>query len=265
MTKTEVSEETRTAFQILARGNGAAIEEVIAEVYRALAEDWPAPLIVVDGGANVGYHTKRMANVPNISKVIAIEANPQTYESHVRANTNAPHFAKVSLVQAAIQDDPFATSIKFTMSLSHPGRSGINPIMALNDKTTTFEEPIVVAATTIDKLTAGQGKCGFIKLDLEGTEFAALRGARQTLLRDTPVCVFENGGQAPALGGYTLEDFIAYIRSVGMTLMTVYGDEFSVRNARDFWYAWAVPTNRFEEVRAVIVDKLQARMATEPA
>lgn len=260
MTGITVSPEARSAFTKLARGNGQAIEEVIVEVYRALSSGWSEPLVVIDGGAHMGYHTTRMADIDKISKVVAIEANPKTYEHHYRANAHAPHAAKVCLINAALQDRDDAETVSFTTSVSHPGRSGINPIMALYDKKTTFEQPITVTATTIDKLTAEHGKCGFIKLDLEGSEYAALRGGRSTLSRDAPVCVLENGPDAPAHGSYAINDFIAYMQSVGMTLVTVFGDELTAQNAPDFWYAWAIPTIRLDETRGIIIEKLLARI-----
>ena len=250
--------DVRQDFSKIARGDGTAIEEVITRVYGDLAATWSVKRLVIDGGAHMGYHTSRMGAVPNISRIIAIEANPKTYQAHANALKAAPHAAKVDLIQAALQDRQDIETISFTTSPTHPGRSGLNPIMALYDKKTEFAEPVSVRATTIDRLMAGaNAPCGFIKLDLEGSEFAALRGGQATLTRDRPLCVLENGPDAPAHGGYSIEDFIAFMSSCGMTLTTVFGDKMGSENARDFWYAWAVPTSNFDNIRSLLTGNLQ--------
>ena len=46
---------------------------------------------------------------------------------------------------------------------------------------------------------------GFIKLDIEGAEYAALQGAKQTLLRDKPflaICVYHRRGDLLAIMDY---------------------------------------------------------------
>jgi FkbM family methyltransferase len=253
---------TRAAFHRIAAADGMAIENVVTEVYRTISASWPAPRPVLDGGCHFGIHTLPMSDLLNISQVIAVEANAKTYEGFARSLATAANGYKVEHVFAALQDQPHVESVSFVTSPSHPGRSGIKPIMALYDKATQFEAPVTVPATTVDKLFADQSRdCGFIKLDLEGSEFAAMRGGARTVSRSRPVIVFENGPDAPAHGNYHADDLLGFLRSIGMIAMTTYGDVMTPQNMRDFWYGWALPAADFNPIRESILAAVRNRTA----
>lgn len=66
------------------------------------------------------------------------------------------------------------------------------------------ESIITVPVTTVDR-AVGEERIGFIKLDIEGAEFDALRGARDVLVRDQPlmaVSVYHRGGDMLAVMDY---------------------------------------------------------------
>jgi len=61
-----------------------------------------------------------------------------------------------------------------------------------------------VPVTTIDG-TVGESEIGFIKLDIEGSEYVALRGAEKVILRDRPllaVSVYHRPGDMPVIMDY---------------------------------------------------------------
>lgn len=64
-----------------------------------------------------------------------------------------------------------------------------------------------VPVTTIDD-TVGEEKIGFIKMDIEGAEFAALHGAKQAIIRDKPllaISVYHRIGDMCAIMDYLHE------------------------------------------------------------
>lgn len=80
-----------------------------------------------------------------------------------------------------------------------------------------------------------------IKLDLEGGDFMALRGAEATMRRDRPFIVFENSIKAPGIYGFTVADMISYFESVGYSPVTFFGDVATEESWFALWEMWAAP------------------------
>lgn len=74
----------------------------------------------------------------------------------------------------------------------------------------------VVRETGVDRID-------MIKLDIEGGEFEALKGAEAMLRRFRPVLIFEVGRQTCAAAGYAPADILQWMRNVGYRL-TVIGE-----------------------------------------
>jgi hypothetical protein len=102
-------------------------------------------------------------------------------------------------------------------------------------------ELIDAESTTIDLLSEFElAGWRFCKLDLEGGEFFALRGARKSLARYHPMIVFENGLSAPAqVYGYSKEDFFAFFEGIGYRLYDLFGRPFTTAE-------WGLPNIPWE-------------------
>jgi len=127
----------------------------------------------VDVGAWYGPWTVRLAGLAD--RVVSIEPNPDLAAA-VRARCPA-----AQVVEAAASDHDGTAELHLptggrgaegTASLEHAG-----------------ERSITVRRVTIDGL--GLTGVRFIKMDIEGHEAAALRGAEQTIKQDWPVLVIE--------------------------------------------------------------------------
>ncbi|MEM7766690.1 MAG: FkbM family methyltransferase [Pseudomonadota bacterium] len=241
----------RRGFVWSCRKHGLNYEHVIEAVYRRAARSW-APGFVVDGGAHKGLHTLPLASLEQVQAVVAFEPGDEALEVLGRRIRSDPHKDKIEVIEAALQDDPARETITFQVSTNHPGRSGINPILREN-KDTDYGPSVDVPATTLDKACLGRpGGCRFMKLDLEGGEYNALRGGAELLRRDGPLMVFENGLHAPEIGGYAREDFLAMLDAVGMVFVTAFGDVGTPERMRDFWYAWACAKPMEARVRKMV-------------
>src|ERR1700730_12190927 len=85
----------------------------------------------------------------------------------------------------------FAGSTSFNWVTNNEGYSGIRP---RSYPSGSEIQQITMPVTTIDELLAEEVRqITFMKLDLEGGEFCALRGTRQIIARHGPIIVFENG------------------------------------------------------------------------
>ena len=236
----------KAAFRAAGKLNGKLYEETITAFYTDLAESWPEGSVVIDCGAHHGLHSRPMSTLRTVGRVIAVEASPSTHASFAGKIQKTPALAKIDLRHAAVQADPTATSVDFYISKTHSGRSGLNPLTRGREGI-EFELPVQVPASTIDKLAAGvMERVRFIKLDLEGGEFAALQGARQTLAAARPICVFENGKATPAQNGYTTAEFLAYLESFGLKVANFFGEAVTADTFSSSRYAWAFPIADFD-------------------
>jgi FkbM family methyltransferase len=252
--------QTKAAFRQRGSQSGDWIEVIICDLYTHLSAQW-TNAVVVDGGAHVGRHTFPMAALANVRRVIAVEANAKTLGRLRKRVDESPDASKIVTVLGALQGDPEKTEVHFIHSSSHPGRSGINPVL-LKNPNTVFETPVGVPATTIDLLLRDASEtCSFIKLDLEGGEFGALKGAAASLEKHRPVLFFENGQHAPEQNGYTVDEFVGYMQSRGYDARTVFCEPLTPANAADFWYAWATPIEMRDTLVPLVGSLVQKRLA----
>ncbi len=86
--------------------------------------------------------------------------------------------------------------------------------------------------TTIDALLPAAEKVSFIKLDLEGGEFKALKGARSLIARNSPLIIFEHGGQVSAeFSNDSLDDYQAFWAAHGYRLFDLFGRRYRAKNS----------------------------------
>lgn len=133
--------------------------------------------VALDGGAHVGSWSVHILH--HFETLIAFEPMPQNMECLVR-NLSRFQASRVMLYECALSDH-HGTRIMVPI-----GRKSYT--WRVNDVTDN-EYAQIVSCTTIDRLQLPV--LDFIKLDLEGHEYQALMGAKETLLRCKPVVVIE--------------------------------------------------------------------------
>ncbi len=149
-------------------------EEQFAFLGTVLTAGWIRDFsLAIDGGANVGKWARRMGE--SFASVIAFEAAPEIFAELAEATRDMPN---ITCRHAALMDRATTVSI-----VKPEGRKAKRSLYVQPD------ESGGVHAVTIDSL--GLGSCGFIKLDIEGAEYLALRGARKTIMRHRPVLMIE--------------------------------------------------------------------------
>lgn len=136
--------------------------------------DWS---LSVDGGAHVGTWSRLMS--PVFQRVIAVEPSADTFEA-LACNMKQFNCENVELKNLALGE------MAGRVSMVLDGRG-------LELKNTGARHTGVgkdVAVETIDSWNLPS--LGFLKLDVEGSEFVALKGARETLKRCKPIVLFED-------------------------------------------------------------------------
>jgi FkbM family methyltransferase len=140
--------------------------------------------VVIDGGANIGLFTLlAAAEVGHHGHVIACEPSPTTMHL-LRANVDRNGFDWVELREVALASEPGRLRLRvFT-----PG-SGFSSFAPAD--TTSGIEVEVQVATLDDVASEVLERLKLVKLDVEGAELLALRGASQILHHARPDFIVE--------------------------------------------------------------------------
>ena len=140
-----------------------------------------------DVGANVGAYVLQLAHWSAPSgKVVAFEPNHGAREvlgRHILWNGLS---GRVQVVPAAVAAEPGE------QTLYAEGASGMSRLAEPNNSLAATARQERVPVTTIDAFCeAGNAPPDVLLIDIEGFEFEALRGARETILLHRPLIVVE--------------------------------------------------------------------------
>ena len=208
--------------------------------------------MAIDGGCHKGMHTGPLARC--CKRVIAVDANPDMC-AYLAEQNRKTGVNNCEIVQAALQDDENADSVTFYISDNFLGRSSLTRLWDSIDKEVVYR-PVTAPATTIDKLVRERGidRVDFIKLDLEGGEYRALRGAANVLRRDALIFVMENSVHAAKQGGFLETDPFDYLSGLGYALLAPNGSRVARDRPFPFWYLFGIPLARLDELKARLQD-----------
>jgi FkbM family methyltransferase len=134
--------------------------------------------VALDCGANVGAFTRRALDA-GASKVLAIEPTPELVECLRRTFAND---ARVIIVPKGVWDKEGSMKLSIVPGLSEGNSFVLHP---------EIKDGPSVPLTTIDHLSAGLPRVDFIKMDIEGAERNAIRGAVETLRKYHPKLAIE--------------------------------------------------------------------------
>ena len=143
--------------------------------------------IVMDIGANIGIYTILLSHIYPKAKIIAIEASPTIFEmlrSNCKLNNLVFPGSNVLLINKAISDkDDITTEFYEKHSMSTMLKEFLTNLSStiLTNKDQLNKK--LVRTVTIDNLveTIGVNEISLLKIDVEGAEVLALKGAIKTL------------------------------------------------------------------------------------
>jgi FkbM family methyltransferase len=147
--------------------------EALSDVYRFSRQKFRFPPIVIDAGANIGTFT-RSALAQGAARVICLEPSPLTadcleltFEPEIRSG-------RVTVLRKGAWE---RVEILHFRNGNRPNPGAHSVVSAPDEQTTTIQ------ATTIDATVQELGlrRVDFIKMDIEGAEASALRGAFRTI------------------------------------------------------------------------------------
>ena len=154
--------------------------------------------VFVDGGANVGLLSLvGAAAVGGSGRVLACEPAPETMVL-LKANADVNRFRGLECHQVALADQP--GTARFVVFEAGSGVASFAPAAAGGKE-------VEVPVTTLDNLTSMHGdRVALVKLDIEGAEVLALRGAAKLIARAAPLFLVEVEPEHLARQSFSVED-----------------------------------------------------------
>lgn len=173
--------------------------------------------MILDGGANIGQFARAAVETFPEAKVIAIEPLPDIAQ---RLRENLKDRPQVQVKETALgSSDGILTFHRNAYSLASSALS------LLPEAATTFPglaevETLEVPVTRIDSIFPGMELVSpfLIKLDLQGFELEALRGAQRTL-RHTDFLLLEIAFQPLYDAEPRFEELLDYVRAAGFRFL----------------------------------------------
>jgi FkbM family methyltransferase len=178
-------------------------------------------MTVLDVGAYIGYFTLLMAvRVGPLGKVFAFEANPNVYRrltQNLALNLDRLD-SRVALRRLALSSKDDDQAEFFCPIDGYEGVGGLK-----NTRRAPLGNVARVPVRTLDAFIESESisKVDFIKMDIEGGELDALRGAERTLAAMRPVILFEACDLNTEPYGYRVFELLEYLERRGYTVKQV--------------------------------------------
>jgi FkbM family methyltransferase len=176
--------------------------------------------VFLDGGANLGLFTLVAADrVGPRGKVIAFEPG-RAVRLRLLENVVLNKLSQVEVIPFALSERTGQASFRVFDSIG----AGLNHLAPSNDEGGELE---TVGVTTIDAavIPHDRDRLTLIKLDLEGAEYAALRGATATLQATHPDLLLEIEPTHLRRMGSSPDDIAGLLRERGYTFFRVSSDD----------------------------------------
>lgn len=193
---------------------------------------WLQPgMTFIDIGANIGLFTLLGSRWVGASgRVIAVEPSPRERQrliTHLRVN--AIH--NVEVVDAAVSERTGNGDLLVAMP-EHSGLNTLAPRFAYSG--VAAAETVVVPLVTLNALVARAGleRVDVIKLDVEGGEYAALKGGEAVLRRFRPRLIIEVVGSALEASGASAEALASLLSQTEYELFEI-DDDAALSPLRD--------------------------------
>lgn len=185
--------------------------------------------VFLDLGAHLGIFALTLAAAGH--HVIAVEPHPRHAEL-LRASASANGLTDLQVVEAAVGEVSGSIPLVLYGPWSHA-----RPEASVEPALVPAAEVINVRATTVDELLADLGiqRVDLVKMDLEGSEVAALRGMTRLLQPpESPSVVYERNADMLLLRGSAPAELRRELASLGNWIFTILPGTLVAAPASDF-------------------------------
>lgn len=209
---------------------------------------------VIDIGAHSGRHCKPMASLVGVTgRVYAFEPNPVARQWLIDNVCDTIENKTVVVMPYAISN--VTQKMNFIIANDRPEESGLKE-RTYNGPTTTQE--IEVDVVTLDSALKEMKEAPtFIKIDVEGAEFDALKGANQIIYKFKPIIAFEFGQASYEGYGVDPGEVYTYFETLGYRLYSILGAPLEkaafikASKVQSFWDYLACPVEKSAELEKI--------------
>jgi FkbM family methyltransferase len=190
-----------------------------AKLYWQILCALPVGYNVIDAGAHIGYYALMAAHrlrQVGAGLVFAFEPHPINF-ADLQRNQQLNNMSNLIPIQKAVADQ--TTRMRLFSNSDLRGGSVSNSLKQLSAHDISYE----IECTTLDDFmdTHKEAKIGLIKLDVEGAELPALRGAQRLIERDKPYIIYEEAEDRDRAFGYEIKDLRSFLESLGYKIYPV--------------------------------------------
>jgi FkbM family methyltransferase len=185
------------------------------DTWRIVQDYLPVGGTFVDVGAHIGYYTLKAARrVGPAGRVVAVEPNPAILEE-LRENLAQSGASRVVSVEPVACADRRSKVDLFVSPRSNTGTASLSRENASQAGDVTGR--VSVDALPLDDIVErlDLSRVDVVKMDIEGAELLALRGATRTLARLRPVLVLEVMDRQLRNMGASEQELVAHLRDAG--------------------------------------------------
>ncbi len=177
---------------------------------KLIRPDWNC----LDVGGHLGSVSYTLSKLAPRGRLHIVEASP------AKAAALTASFARATVHAVAVSDH--TGEAVFYENVAQPGFSSLTNRTSRGE---TRERRVPLAR--IDDLWPHDLRLDFIKIDVEGHEYAALKGAEATLHRHRPAILFEAGAvQDSDINASSYDDLHTFLTSLGYAIRPVFHQHF---------------------------------------
>lgn len=202
--------------------------------------------VIFDVGANVGVYALAAAAANPAATVHAFEPTPEL-AARLGVNIGLNQFERITVNATAVGQQSGEIYLHFS-----GGKDGTNEGMNYVSPTARHSSDQLVPLVSLDDYCQRQGieRVDLIKVDIEGAEYHALRGAEKLLRNQAVHCIFmELCGWAAERSGHTIADIVTFLGDLGYCFCEIHNsrlikiDDRHLLTDRD---VVILPTGRYE-------------------
>lgn len=161
-------------------------------------------MVFVDIGANLGEYSLFAAKRLSSGKVLAFEPMPKMYVL-LEENRALNQFENITIFKYGLSAQEDTLPIH-EIENAHEGLSTFFP--GDQKSRTITNVPLKVFDAEIDGF--GVERIDFVKIDIEGSELSALKGAKKSIQKFKPLVMVEINQKTYGMAGYSIEDMFNF-------------------------------------------------------
>lgn len=204
---------SRSGTTFVTRGDGShfPVREIFVHDEYCLDLLRPAPMTIVDVGANVGVFSLRAAELFRGVRIVACEASPWAYEQLVRNVELNPALCNIDTRHCAVVGSLNSRDIDFWMDATASASSTLLE-SAIRDE--SAGQWVKVPAVSLSAVLASVTMVDLLKVDVEGAEYEILQATPASVLAQVRRIVVEYH----PLRGHHVSDIVALLVLAGFRL-----------------------------------------------